>query len=63
MNAIAGAFTSKTIWANIAAAASAAFLDGLGVAQIDATWFAGIQSAINIVLRFVTTGSLADKVG
>lgn len=62
MNVLVGAFLSKTVWANVAAAGAAALLNGLGDANIDPVWFAGIQSAVNIALRFVTTGALADKV-
>lgn len=62
MNKLKGALLSKTFWANIFAAGAAAFLNGLTDAGIDPVYFAGIQSVVNIGLRFVTTESLEAKV-
>ena len=62
MNSLIGAFASKTIWVNVIAAVGAALLNGLTEAGVDPVVFAGVQSVVNIVVRFFTTGSLDAKV-
>ena len=61
MNVLLGALRSKTIWVNALLAAINAFTNGLSDVGLDPETYSLIQIVANIVIRAITSGSLAEK--
>lgn len=61
MNVLEGFLKSKTIWFNVLSLAAAIFMSDEIKAYVDPMTLIKIQTVINIVLRLVTTQSVAEK--
>ncbi len=61
LNALVGAFFSKSVWINVALAAVNAYTNGLADVGLSVEVYSLIQVLGNLAVRAITSVSLSDK--